>query len=198
MQHLLDQCRENFGFPERSFSFWTRFSYLYTERGWCRKTDRLSIFFDQRDDLLKHGEVVWGHIVQANERLFEGGAGDQPGEIVFPSIASVQIDPAELAEVASRLFDLRETGPFSGQLAEIVDHLNDEYHRVFGMPVPDELSPQFQSMMSTSMIARRHLPRRRLCCPLLPIIASPREPRIVMPLPSRYWPKELVHWWTHQ
>lgn len=199
MQHLLDQCREDFGSPERSFSLWERLTYLHTGRpDWCGKADGLGVFFKTRNDLLKHGQVVWGHIVQANMVLFKRGIFDAPAAIVFPAVSNALVDPEELADVASRLFDLRDTGPLDGQLATVAEHLADEFDRAFGMPVPDSLSPEFKSMLSSSVIARHHLPRRRLCCSLLPIIVSPGNPKIVMPLPSRYWPEDLVDWWTDQ
>jgi len=115
--------------------------------------------------------------------------------IVFPSDPNALIDPAELAEVAQRLGELKDTSPFDRKLAMIAAYLTDEYSRVFGGPVPESLSPEFGSMMSASFIVRRHLPRRRLCSPLLPIIVNPRTPKTIMPLPSRYWPDDLIDWW---
>jgi hypothetical protein len=199
VQQLLAECRKNFGMPGRAFSLWDRLTYLRTGRpAWCDRSDRLGLFFENRNDLLKHGQVVWGHIVQANVALFSSGLFDSAANIVFPSDPSVVIDPAELAEVAERLFELKDTVPGDRQLATLAKHLSDEFDRAFGMPVPNSLSPKFQSLMSSSVVARRHLPQRRLCFPLLPIIVSPRTPKTIMPLPSRYWPDELVEWWTDQ
>ena len=199
MQHLLTQCRENFGSPGRSFSLWEQLTYLRTGRpAWCDGSDGLGIFFKKRNDLLKHGQVVWGHIVQANQVLFKRGLLDSAANIVFPSDPNAVVDLAELERVADRLFDLQGTDPFDPESAALAENLSDEFDRAFGLPVPDSLSPEFAAQMSSSVIARRHLPRRRLCCGLLPIIVNQRKPKIIMPLPSRYWPEDLVDWWTDQ
>ncbi len=199
MQQLLAECRQDFGLPGRSFSLWDQLTYLRTGRpAWCDRSDRLGLFFKSRNDLLKHGQVVWGHVVQANVALFTSGLFDSAANIVFPSDPSVVVDPAELAEAADRLFELGGTAPLDRELATLAKHLSDDFDRAFGVPVPHSLSPEFELLMSSSVIARRHLPRRRLCCPLLPIIVSPGKPKTIMPLPSRYWPEELVDWWTDQ
>ena len=71
MQKALNECRENFGFPGRTFSFWERLFYLRIKcPRWCDEDDGLYTFFRHKDRLLENGEVVWGHVVQANRLLF--------------------------------------------------------------------------------------------------------------------------------
>ena len=127
MQKALNECRERFGPPGRTFSFWERLFYLRVK---CRagrdEDDDLNTFFRHKDRLLENGEVVWGHVVQANALLF---------------------------------------------------------------------SPGRDSAVSTIFFARHHLPQRRLCSPLLPIIVRLRS-RASTPLPARYWSEKLVEWWS--
>ena len=112
MQHLLTQCRENFSSPGRSFSLWEQLTYLRTGRpAWCDGSDGLGIFFKKRNDLLKHGQVVWGHIVQANQVLFKRGLLDSAANIVFPSDPNAVVDPAEVGGACGALVRLTRHGP---------------------------------------------------------------------------------------
>lgn len=196
MQKALDECRTNFGPPGRAFSFWERLSYLRIKcPSWCSDTDDLTIFFRHKDRLLENGEVVWGHIVQANSLLFSPGKDNCPGEMVYVPNPKAVVDPQELATVASRLFDLKGTEPGDPGLASIANYITDERIRVYGLRVPSAVSPRLTCAVSTVFFARHHLPQRQLCSPLMPIIISVEKPRVVMPLPARYWPEELVQWW---
>jgi len=60
--------------------------------------------------------------------------------------------------------------------------------------LPSAVSPRLTCAVSTIFFARHHLPERRLCSPLLPIVLSLEKRRVVMPLPARYWPEKLVKW----
>ena len=68
--------------------------------------------------------------------------------------------------------------------------------RVFGLKVPSTISPDFRCRLSTTFFVRKHLPKGKLCSPVLPLIVNKRQPYLVMPLPSRYWPKRFVDWWS--
>lgn len=199
MEKSLQACRENFGPPGRTFSFWERLFYLRVKRPrWCSDDDELSTFFRHKDRLLENGVVVWGHIVQANRLLFSPGRDNCPGEVVYVPNTKTVVDPEELSAVASKLFDLKGTEPDDPGLASFARYLTDEMIRVYGLRVPSSVSPRLTCAVSTVFFARHHLPERRLCSPLLPIIVNLEKPRVVMPLPARYWPAKLIQWWSNR
>jgi len=199
MQRLLEQCRRNFGPPGRHFSLWDRLTYLRIGRpAWCDRSDGFGVFFNEKHYLLSHGDVVWGHVVQANDVLFRWGLVDSAAAFVYAADPHEVVDPDALADAAERLFALRETTPSDPELAPIAEFLADEWARPFGVAVPRSVCPQLGAQISASLVIRRHLPRRRLCGLLLPILLSPREPKVILPLPSRWWPEELVAWWSEQ
>ncbi|HEX5445823.1 MAG TPA: hypothetical protein VFW87_18495 [Pirellulales bacterium] len=95
-----------------------------------------------------------------------------------------------------QLYSLKGSAPEDPELAPIATYLTDEMIRVFGLPVPKTISPNLPCRIFTTFFVRKHLPLRRLCTPLLPIVANPSEPYVAMPLPARFWPQPLVDGWS--
>ena len=201
MHEVLHKCRANFGQSPRQFSFWDRFTYLNIPKpSWLRANpaDDLMTLFTGLQTLYSGGIVVWGHTIQANRQLFEPGNNDHPGELVYSIDNQRDIDPAWLQEVAYALYQLKGTAPVDPAFQSIARYLANELVRVFGLPVPESISPFMRCRISTTLFVRKHLPMRRLCAPFLPIIVSRQKPWIALPLPERYWPQQLVDWWTGQ
>lgn len=192
---MLDYCRRKFGRPPRKFSWWQRLTYLHPVRPvWSRSPEEdLSQLFDNMSDLLRDGVVVWGCIIQANPLLFFPGSECHPGEIVFSLDHRGDVHSGFLVDVSKRISDLRKNMPDDPECKYIVDYLNDQRQRVFGLHVPVEVSPEAKCMISTTVFFREHLPGYKLpVLPTMPIIASPREPHVVIVLPSQFWPESLV------
>jgi hypothetical protein len=196
----LEQCRDSFGEPPRSFGWWNRLTYLRVPRpSWCHSEEPLGKFFSRKNALLQDGIVVWGYMIQANSILLHPGpyaAYSAPGEVVYCLDSTQAVEPFALQEVARNIGALKGTKPEDQDLAGIADYLTDERTRVFGLRVPRSLSPELKCAISTLYFVRKHIPGRFLRTPLFPIILAPGKPRIVMLLPERYWPKELVDWWV--
>lgn len=200
MRRLLQDCIENFGAAPRRFSWWDRLTYLPIPKPrWLRErpTDGLRILFQNAGRSFSEGVVVWGHIVQANRLMFSAGNDDCPGELVYSIDDSHRIQGEDLQEVAGALGRLKGQTTADGDLLPISRYLADGQIRVFGLPVPRTISPTFRCQISTTFLVRKHLPGRRLCKPLLPVVVNPGKPHVAMPLPAKYWPDELSHWWKH-
>jgi len=197
MQQILEQCRAAIGPAPRRFGFLDRAGYLSIARpAWCGSRDGLSQFFASRGELLREGEVVWGHVVQANTLLFKPGPHNCPGEVAFCPDPARVVDIEELEFVAHSLFDLKGTQPAPGPLRTFAEHLTNERTRAFGLEVPASISPLLDCEVSTIFFARRHLPGGVLSCPFFPILLLPRAPHLVMVLPARYWPPPLLRLWS--
>ncbi len=199
MRASLRECTNNYGKAPRPLSLWDHLTYFNIPKPqWLRAdpSDRLMILFRNLHALFREGTVVWGHVIQANQLLFEKGTHNHPGEVVYSLADSNRVNPEYLQHVAHQLYLLKGTQPDEPELAPIADYLTNQRIRVFGLTVPSIISPSLRCRISTTLFVRTHLPNRRLCSPLLPIIVNPKEPYVAMPLPKRFWPDDLLEWWS--
>ncbi len=198
-REMIAECAANFGPPPRRISLWDRLTYWRVPRPeWIYREpiDDLETLFLKLAELRRDGRVVWGHFVQANSLLFSPGDWDCPAEVVY-SHDHPDIGLEELNDIASKLFALKGSIPTDPLMKAIADHLTNEMTRVFGLQVPPAFSPHARCLMTTTYVVRKHLPGPDHCLrkPLLPILALPDPPHVVLPLPSRYWPKSVREWW---
>lgn len=199
MPDLIRGFIENFGTAPRQLSLWDRLTYFRVPKPqWLRnKTDdKLAVLFRHMAELFTEGTVVWGHVIQANALMFDHGEFDCPGEVVYSLADSKKAVPKILEPIAHQIFALKGTEPNNPELAPIAEYLTDEMIRVLGLPVPSVICPKMRCLISTTFFVRKHLPERRLCSPVLPLIVNPFEPHVAMPLPGKYWPAEFIEWWT--
>lgn len=199
MDAVLTQCNRNFGRRPREFSWWElNVALRYPRPGWLRwpSRDKLKELFRHQRNLFAQGVVVWGHVIQANSLLFHWGFGNCPGEVVY-TLHDVQGQtPEYLQQLASRIAALKRTRPGDSEQAFVAEYLADEMTRVFGVPVPEPLSPHVPCFISTTYFVRNHLPKRRLGAMLVPVLVNPTQPRHVVPLPCKFWPDPLLDFWT--
>lgn len=194
----VEDCVARFGPSPRTFSWWDRWTYLRIPTpAWVsgNPDEALAAFFAEAPRILREGTVVWGAIVQANALLFEPGDLDCPAEVVFSLAPGDTVPLAELRRVAAALFELKGTQPSHPGERRIADHLTNEFTRVFGLEVPSTISPAIPCLLSTVMVTRKHLPEGYLRSTFLPVVASPTAPHLVVPVPSRYWPRSLAATW---
>lgn len=152
--------------------------------------DPLLKSFSRYPDLWFGGTVVWGRIVQVNQALFVAGDSDSPGDVVYDSTGTLGHE--DLAQVATQLFSLKGTTPADPALRAFADHLTNEYLRACGMRVPQSMS-RHPLYMSTVLFHRKHLPGRKITKPHFPVLINEKFPGVVMALPSRWWPKDLLN-----
>ncbi len=184
-----DEHNKSWDFPN-NITLWEKITYLRFKRpNWVNgnEGDDLRILYDNIDRLFTHGIVTWGHIIQVNEELFNGGSDDLPGEVVYSIDDKETVSLIDLEDIAHKLYDLKGQEPNNPQLSPIANYLTNEYKRVFGLQVPSMISPNSKCRISTTMFIRKHLPNRRINFTALPIIVHPSEPFIVLPLPYKYW-----------
>jgi hypothetical protein len=202
MQEVLEYCRARFGEAPRSFSLLDRLTYMRVPRPYWllfSQDDDINTLFANDEMTYAEGRVTWGYIIQANGIMYEKGLFGRllncPGEVVYSLDDPASVDPGDLEQIAIALAELKGTSPEDPELSPIAEYLTAEWMRVFGLRVPTSISPQLDCRISTTFFVRKHLPRGRICAPLLPLVIYPAEPFVVMPLPARYWPEALVEWW---
>jgi len=159
---------------------------------WMEK-DALRQSFDLYPRLWGDGKVVWGMLVQANGALFEDGTFNAPGEVVYDPSGRADIDA--LGYASHQIGQLKHTQPANPALRAIADYLTNEMVRVRGMRVPPSISA-YPLLISTVFFCREHLPNHKLEGGHFPLLINERYPGVVMVLPSRWWPDELVDEWS--
>lgn len=111
MNNTLNQCKDFYGNPPRSISLWERSTYFHIPKPiwlWLSPSDEINVLFKNLPHVFRNGVVVWGHIIQANELLFEPGSDNCPGEIVYSIEDSENVTHEYLAKVAEELYNLKE------------------------------------------------------------------------------------------
>ena len=203
----LAECQHNFGDAPRRFPLRLRMGVLLqVTPGWQMRSDDLRIHFDNYQRLLREGRVTWGAVVQANTNLFQWGVDEDPsitqanvlpGAIVF-STATEGVSPLELRHVAAQVFALKNTQPADPEMARLAEHLTEETHRDYGIPVPRALSPGPPCLVSTTNFQRSHLPGQHLIDSVFPVVVSDTAPHVCTVLPRVFWPRALCEAWERQ
>lgn len=194
----LDQCRENFGYgSERLKYIHLKPEYFRPEVPQWANGDDMDFHFKNLPVVYEHGVVIWGHIIQVNALLFEEGQANCPGEFVYCENPRDRIDIYELSDIASKLFDLKGTDQAHSNLKNISGYLADEMIRVFGLQVPEMISPLHNCRISSSFFERRYLPNYIVSKPIMPLLAYGEYGQVfVTVLPYTFWPKDMVSWWN--
>ena len=114
MSDAIAECTEKIGPTPRKFSAWDRMSYFRVRRPvWVRLNpgEKLRALFENMEEVFRGGRVVWGHVIQANQLMFDEGRMNCPGELVYSLEDTDAADPGHLSQVARELFSLKETKP---------------------------------------------------------------------------------------
>ena len=197
MRAELQQCRQNFGAPPRSFRFWD-WPYLHMRRmPWMRlhPHDWLATVYRRQRQLRRDGRVVWGVVVQANVRAFEPGPSDWPASVIFSPEPSFDDSVDELITLAHGLYDVKGESVADPQLQEFSRVLADEVDRAPGLQVPLSLTRGRKVYHTAIMVVRKHLPGGCLTNNYFPLVVDPADWKAAMILPSRYWSDGVLQDW---
>jgi len=156
---------------------------------WMKKNDLLFPLVEKQKSLLSKGRVGWAALVQANRILFSQGDDDHPAQLVYSTDSYFNKCPDELANLATQLYQLKNTTPSEASLKEIAELITGELIRDFQWRLPRKMSER-EVFSSTFMVYRQHLPSQVLVGQIFPVVYD--ESGFVMIVPSHYWPIELV------
>jgi len=131
------------------------------------------------------GDIYYGVLLQANSRLFKKTRTNPvlPGVVIYSTDEYFESNPNALKEIADALYadkafnDLR---------------LEDKLYTP--TPLSTELTDGRRVMISSVMIARKHLPQYRLTGEhtILPVIAAPQKSTTVFVADCKYWTNDLI------
>ncbi len=205
-QSWLSDCCKKFGDAPRRIDRVTE-NRLLVHPPWLTKLrlgDSLAKLIQDSTlrNLFRNGRLAWGHVVQANQDLFEpvpptdSYVYDRPGEILFSPFTSEAVSPEYLQPIAHKIGSLRRADGLDPELQSWANYLNAETIRVVGKPVPMRFSSSTACFVSTTLFRRSYLPDGVLYSPVLPVIVAPEPPFFAIPLPCIYWPQSLLDWWS--
>ncbi|MHB0934816.1 MAG: hypothetical protein ACYC6A_00370 [Armatimonadota bacterium] len=198
MDALIQDCRQRFKAPPRTFSFFDRIGYLRVPPpGWMRfvPKDKLWEIIHNQQMIFEQGQVVWGCLVQANMQLFERGRTDCPAMVVYSTDLYYDSHPDELAEIGHGLYSLKETQPDDPEERRFAEVITNELTRAMCLPVPKSRTDGRTVISTAILVHRRHLPKGILADGSFPLIILPRLTQAAIILPSRYWSPELIDLW---
>jgi hypothetical protein len=163
----------------------------YHDRRFCR-------LYRDRHILFKHGQIVWGRIVQANTQLFQPGKIDCPADIVCSPDPIFNSNIQDLVRIARELYDLKNQTiehPEVLDLKILADALTNEMEALFNVKIPDSIALDKLVYFTTIMVHRKHIPCGYLKASWFPVLIAPDKTPASMILPARYWSPYLLKIW---
>lgn len=192
MQDTLERCREAFGEPPRLLGALARRNLGVKKPKGLEPDDPLNRHFKNLDAVLETGKVTWGYMVRASENLFSKGRGLGKAELLYSRADDV--DPIELEKVEEELAKYQGAMSRDSSINAILSHLGNERDPVHEMRIPDSLSSEQRTYLSTTIVARKQIPSGVLQSQLTPILLHPSL-GFVHILPHKYWPQDFKKWW---
>ncbi len=161
---IIDACRERFGPPPRSLHA--------TDAKACRLElpSQLEDLFAQTNDpmlrilvdqslLRDRGQVVWGHLVQANQMLFDpNNTKPLPANVVYSLDAYFDGRVGLLEKIGYGLFSHKGSVPDDRELQEFVRVITDERERIMRRELPRSYCNGRSVYFTTCFIVPEHLP----------------------------------------
>ena len=159
---------------------------------WVDNDPGISQIWDDSDLLIRHGQVYYAALVQANTILFRLLPYlNCPAQVIYSTDPATTDDPSVLLRAAVSLYTLKSAEDVPDAITAPVECIRDEYDRsVFDLKSEDGL----RLRMQTIMVFRRHIPGGVLRGSIFPIIACPSACSSRLILPKKYWTKEFIRY----
>jgi hypothetical protein len=194
MSALLDETRRTFGAAPRKVGSWDK----VTPPGWMKADDPLQRFYGRFEDLLANGDVIWGHVVQANALLFRPGPEAAPAHVLYGvSVENEdprEVPPERLRAAAGVAYALKGRKLADPALARVAAALEAETERHPPLDLPDFVTRGHSMRMAVVMVHRVFLPSRHLASSFIPLLVSRSRDAATL-LPCRYWAEDLARGW---
>ncbi len=196
MSAVIDQLREELAQQRRRLQpvAWTKLAGARPP--WMKPTDALNEAVERQELLMTEGEVVWAAVVQANKLLFEPGDLDCPAMVVYGRDPELDARPAELRDIAKRVYKLKGTTPRDPVERAIAAKVTNEMDRTMGWALPVELTARHVCSAAV-MVYRRHIPDGVLSGSSFPMFVHGAT-KAVMVVPHAFWPQDMLALWKRK
>lgn len=148
--------------------------------------------------LLRQGQIVWSHLVQANSQLFKPGHDNLPLNVVYSLDPSFDNNLSLLSGLAQYLFGLKHqslTHPETAEIQIFAEAITHETQGLLNIEVPRHLSENRQVFFTSLVCHRKHLPGGHLQRGWFPLLTAPTHTRATLIVPGRYWASKLQETW---
>ncbi len=142
--------------------------------------------FTQRK-FYEEGKIAIGAMVQANIMLFERGKEDCPANYLYSLDPYYMDHQDELLRLAESIYETRGEYGYRPSIQKLADILDDEYERIFAYKLPRDVTNGRDVYCTTIIVARDHLPQRKIVNRLVPMLVLEGEKPDAMILPHWYW-----------
>lgn len=196
----LKECRARLGQPPREFSaevireIRVTYNPLLSTHPW---DSLMRTFFDQAK-LRTRGEVAWALVTQANNLLYAPGMKGESHAATILHASPALDDPSPLREIAAKLVSLAGKPQTYADSKAAVAMMHPSRRKNW-MPVPPSLTEGHEVYCSDILIFRKLLPQQpkgaTLQKPIFPLLVAPEQTKMVLQVPSKFWPEEFVQFW---
>jgi hypothetical protein len=190
MSTLLDETRQLLGPAPRSIV--TRDNLV--PPSWMKQGDPLRRGYEGWVDLLLNGDLIWGHLVQANATLFRPGNEAAPAQVIYGARSDEDISPDRLRRIAIATIGFKGRNGLAPPLDRVAAALTAETGRHDPFDLPAAITHGVEARLAIVMVHREHLPTRMLSSFFLPLVASSARDAVAI-LPRRHWGGDLVRGW---
>jgi hypothetical protein len=162
-----------------------------------RSNEALLKILREQDLLHERGQVYWGHLIEANNLLFNSS-----NEYTLPAAIIYSTDPffdsqIDLLEsIANRLNEFKEKPSSDPEVREFMRITTDEFERILRLELPLNCCHGRSVYYATCLVQPHHLPRGIIQTGWFPIVADFENTEAVMILPSHIWPHRLLAYWS--
>lgn len=160
--------------------------------------DELNVIFRDDKTLCFSGQIYYGYIVQANNKLFSWSLSPVmlPAAVLYSTEEITVSNSSLFQSIADTLLSYKDTPEKAPEdLRDIVGKIHDEMSTFFNYPVPESITGGKKVLLSIMHINRAYLPGRKLMKPMIPIVSCPDLCKSSFVLPLKYWTPGFVEHW---
>lgn len=160
--------------------------------------DELNVICRDDKTLCLSGQVYYGYIVQANNKLFSWSLSPfmLPAAVLYSTEETTVSNFSLFQSIADTLMSYKDTPEKApADLQDIVGKIHDEMSTFFNFPVPESITGGKKVFLTIMHINRAFLPGRKLMKSTVPIVSCPEECKSSFVLPLKYWTQGFVEHW---
>lgn len=191
---ILDSTQHRLGNKPRDLSLWTNTLLKYQRPVGLATGDNLNELITRFDEFMRLGDLMLGHIIQADESLWHEGNYIGRATVMCPCSPGEYVWPHLLERAAIRVGRLRTEKSLDPRCVEITEILEGKTHLVNPHRLPEELCPIVECELRGTLVRSEDLPTRHISTGLLPLLVL-RDVGACLVLPLDCWHKELIQTW---
>lgn len=164
---------------------------------WMEPKDQMNQIYDNQEELLINGMIVYGCVILANPMLKDKYPRIDSGMMVlFSEDEYFDENPQEYQKISDRIaeYGMGEIDIVPKGIQKILDGVSSE-DWVFNMELPENITDGRKVYCTSMMLQRDLVPEGMLIGNILPILTDPDDMKISITVPEKYWTAEMVDYY---